>query len=149
VCHSSILECKPRFKNEHRTIACCRPGETGNPSSIFNLLFLVATASYDLASQIGFPRNISVVRDSIRSNTPPLSGRLIIRFRDASNSVSWFNPSVFAHNLQCEPVRGVDTREECHWSHACSLQASRRGNQWHPRVEISVDNAHRTFTAGQ
>jgi hypothetical protein len=29
-------------------------------------------------------------------------------------------PSVFGRNLQCEPVRNVDTREECHWSHACS-----------------------------
>jgi hypothetical protein len=28
-------------------------------------------------------------------------------------------PSVFGRNLQCQPVRGVDTREECHWSHAC------------------------------
>ncbi len=27
-------------------------------------------------------------------------------------------PLVFGRNLQCEPVRGVDTREECHWSHA-------------------------------
>jgi hypothetical protein len=43
-------------------------------------------------------------------------------------------PSVFGRNLQCEPVRNVDTREECHWSHACSLQASWRGDQWHPRV---------------
>jgi hypothetical protein len=36
-------------------------------------------------------------------------------------------PSVFGRNLQCELVRKVDTREECHWSHACSLEASRRG----------------------
>ena len=32
-------------------------------------------------------------------------------------------PLVFARNLQCELVRKVDTREEWHWSHACSLQA--------------------------
>jgi hypothetical protein len=43
-------------------------------------------------------------------------------------------PSVFGRKLQCQPVRGVNFREECHWSHACSLQASRRGIQWHPRV---------------
>jgi hypothetical protein len=48
--------------------------------------------------------------------------------------VAWQSPSVFGRNLQGELVRKVDTREECHWSHACSLQASRRGNQWHPRV---------------
>ena len=30
-------------------------------------------------------------------------------------------PSVFGRNLQCQPVRRVNTREECHWSHACSL----------------------------
>jgi hypothetical protein len=45
-------------------------------------------------------------------------------------------PSVFERNLQCQPVRGVDTREECHWSHACSIQANMRGVQWHPRVQI-------------
>jgi hypothetical protein len=28
-------------------------------------------------------------------------------------------PSVFGRNLQCQPVRGVNTREECHWPHAC------------------------------
>jgi hypothetical protein len=43
-------------------------------------------------------------------------------------------PSVFGRNLQCELVREVDTREECHRSHACSLQANMRGNRWHPRM---------------
>jgi hypothetical protein len=28
-------------------------------------------------------------------------------------------PLVFGHNLQCEPVRGVATREECHLIHVC------------------------------
>jgi hypothetical protein len=53
-----------------------------------------------------------------------------------------FFPSVFGRKLQCELVRGVNFREECHWSHACSLQrmyacslqANMRGIQWHPRV---------------
>jgi hypothetical protein len=27
-------------------------------------------------------------------------------------------PSVIGRNLQCQPVRGVNFREECHWSHA-------------------------------
>jgi hypothetical protein len=26
---------------------------------------------------------------------------------------------VSGRNLQCEPVSGVNFREECHWSHAC------------------------------
>jgi hypothetical protein len=42
--------------------------------------------------------------------------------------------TVFGRNLQRQPVRKVNTREECHWSHACSLLASRRRNQWHPRA---------------
>jgi hypothetical protein len=25
---------------------------------------------------------------------------------------------IFGRNLQCQPVKGVNTREECHWSHA-------------------------------
>jgi hypothetical protein len=32
----------------------------------------------------------------------------------------------------------VDSREECRWSHACSLQANMRGIQWHPRVQNPV-----------
>jgi hypothetical protein len=36
-------------------------------------------------------------------------------------------PSVFGRNLQCELVRKVNTPEECHWPHAISLGASRRG----------------------
>jgi hypothetical protein len=41
----------------------------------------------------------------------------------AHKRLLWCVPSVFGRNLQCEVVRRVDTREECHWSHACSLQA--------------------------
>jgi hypothetical protein len=43
-------------------------------------------------------------------------------------------PAVFERNLQCELVRKMDTRDECHWAHACSLQANMRVIQWHPRV---------------
>jgi hypothetical protein len=35
-------------------------------------------------------------------------------------------PSVFGCNLQCELVRKVNIQEECHWSHACSLQAEQK-----------------------
>jgi hypothetical protein len=34
-------------------------------------------------------------------------------------------PSVFGRNLQGELLRKVDTREEWHWSHACSLEPAR------------------------
>jgi hypothetical protein len=49
-------------------------------------------------------------------------------------------PFVFGRNLQCELVRGVNTREECHWSHA--WQRFKRSNgvklNGTPRVQISV-----------
>jgi hypothetical protein len=32
----------------------------------------------------------------------------------------------------------MNFREECHWSHACSLEANMRGIQWHPRVQNPV-----------
>ena len=47
-------------------------------------------------------------------------------------------PSVFGGKLQCELVRKVEPRDECHSSHACSLQANMSGNQWHPRVQTAV-----------
>jgi hypothetical protein len=54
-------------------------------------------------------------------------------------------PSVFGRNLQCQPVRGVNFRDECHWSHACSLQASRRGIQSNSILECKFlpKKAHR------
>jgi hypothetical protein len=48
-------------------------------------------------------------------------------------------PSAVGRNLQSQPARGANTREEHHWPHACLLHASRRGNQWHPRVSIYVE----------
>jgi hypothetical protein len=35
-------------------------------------------------------------------------------------------------------VKKMDTREDCHWAHACSLQV-RYGNQRHPRVQLPVE----------
>jgi hypothetical protein len=50
-------------------------------------------------------------------------------------------PSAFGRNLQCKPVRGVNFREECRWSHACSLEANMRGvHEW----KFLSENAHRT-----
>jgi hypothetical protein len=50
-------------------------------------------------------------------------------------------PSAFGRNLQCQPVRGVNTREECHWSHACQRFKRRsKGAKLNstPRVYIAV-----------
>jgi hypothetical protein len=62
--------------------------------------------------------------------------KIIRHLRDSSgtNHLQSTVPFVFGRNLQRQPVRGVNFREECHWSHACSLQANMRGIQWHPRV---------------
>jgi hypothetical protein len=50
---------------------------------------------------------------------------------------------MFGRNLRCQPVRGVATREECHWvTRMQELQAEeqRRETQWHSfRVQISVE----------
>jgi hypothetical protein len=59
--------------------------------------------------------------------------------QDTGKGNSEVRPSVFGRNSQCELVRKVNFREDCHWSHVCSLQASRRGIQWHPRVQISAE----------
>jgi hypothetical protein len=42
-----------------------------------------------------------------------------VRVRGAARVVVAF---VFGRKLQYQPVRGVNTREECHWSHAWLLQ---------------------------
>jgi hypothetical protein len=43
-------------------------------------------------------------------------------------------PSVFGRNLQCKPIRGVNTRKEWHWSHACSSFKRACVGTKHPRV---------------
>jgi hypothetical protein len=40
-------------------------------------------------------------------------------------------------------MRAVDTREECHWSHACSLQANM---QWDPMGSSSAKPSRKTRT---
>jgi hypothetical protein len=49
--------------------------------------------------------------------------------------------TVFGRNLQRKPVRGVNFREECHWSHACSLQ-----HAWDPMATSSVNFCRKTRT---
>jgi hypothetical protein len=57
-------------------------------------------------------------------------------------------PSVLRHNLQCQPVRGVNFREECHWSHACkSFKRTYVGTNDILECKILSENAHRTQTA--
>jgi hypothetical protein len=46
--------------------------------------------------------------------------------------------------LQCELGRKVDSREECHWSHACSLQASEHA--WDPIASSSAKSCRKTMT---
>jgi hypothetical protein len=50
-------------------------------------------------------------------------------------------PSVFEHNLQCEPVRKVETREECHWSH---VKRAGVGTNGILDGTFLSENAHRT-----
>jgi hypothetical protein len=55
-------------------------------------------------------------------------------------------PAVFGRNLQCKPViRGVNTREECHWSHACkSFKRAGVGTNGIIECRFLPKNAHRT-----
>jgi hypothetical protein len=55
-------------------------------------------------------------------------------------------PSVLRHNLQCQPVRGVNFREECHWSHACkSFKRTCVGSNGILECKFLSENAHRTY----
>jgi hypothetical protein len=60
-----------------------------------------------------------------------------------------FAPSVFGRNLKCEPVRKVDNREECHWSHVCLLHVRFKrtyvGSNGILEYKILSKNAHRTI----
>jgi hypothetical protein len=48
------------------------------------------------------------------------------------------SPAVFGRNSQCQPVRGVDTREECHWSHAWQSSKRSKGMQLNGILEYVV-----------
>jgi hypothetical protein len=55
---------------------------------------------------------------------------------------------VFGHYLQCEPVRAVDTRVECRWSHTCkSFKRAGVGTNGILECKFLSKNAHRTATA--
>jgi hypothetical protein len=56
------------------------------------------------------------------------------------------SPSVFGRNLQCEPVRGVGTREEWHWSHACKSFKRSNGVKLNDNLEC-VNYCRKTRTA--
>jgi hypothetical protein len=59
-------------------------------------------------------------------------------------SVDPDSPSVFGRNLQCKPVRGVNFREECHWSHAWkSFKQTCVGSNGILECKILSENAHR------
>jgi hypothetical protein len=55
------------------------------------------------------------------------------------------SPSVFGRNFPCKPVRGVNFREECHWSHAWqSFKRTCVRSDGIIECKILSDNAHRT-----
>jgi hypothetical protein len=52
---------------------------------------------------------------------------------------------VFERNLRYQPVRGVDSLEECHWSHACkSFKRTGVGSNGILECKFLSENAHRT-----
>jgi hypothetical protein len=54
-------------------------------------------------------------------------------------------PSVFGRNCQCQPVRGANTREEWHWSHACkSFKRAGVGTNGILECKFLPKNEHRT-----
>jgi hypothetical protein len=52
-------------------------------------------------------------------------------------------PSVFGRKLQCQPVR-VNTREECHWSHACTSFKRSKGVGTNGTIECKFLSETRT-----
>jgi hypothetical protein len=70
----------------------------------------------------------------------------MVGVRVVSEQSVWLLPSVFERNLQCQPVRAVDTREECHWSHACkSFNRRSKGVKLNgTQCKICLKNVHRT-----
>jgi hypothetical protein len=53
-------------------------------------------------------------------------------------------PSVFGRNLQCKPVREVNFRDECHWSHASkSFKRTCVGSNGILECKFLPENAHR------
>jgi hypothetical protein len=57
-----------------------------------------------------------------------------------------YSPSVFRRNLQCQPVRGVNIREECHWLHACkSFKRAGVGTNDILECKFRSENAHRAL----
>jgi hypothetical protein len=56
-------------------------------------------------------------------------------------------PLVFRRKLQCQPVRGVNTRDECHWSHACkSFKRASVGTNGILECKFLSKNEHRAST---
>jgi hypothetical protein len=55
-------------------------------------------------------------------------------------------PTVFGRNLQCKPVRGVNLREECHWSHHVRFMFASSEHVWDPMASSSVTFCRKTRT---
>jgi hypothetical protein len=63
--------------------------------------------------------NASVRLPFFLSSSGELLPSLEVGASDDRFGAAGHTPSVFGRNLQCQPVRRVNIREECHWSHAC------------------------------
>jgi hypothetical protein len=80
--------------------------------------------------------------DGVQESLGDLLGRIARGGRDQETVAV---PSVFERNLQCQPVRGVNTREECHWSHTCkSFKRAGVGTNCILECNFLSKNAHRT-----
>jgi hypothetical protein len=130
---NGILECKFLPKNAHRAI-----NVSGNTTVVMLLQKVKAPA----------PIVVNVVGSATsRKLLHPMKAPTPMAANASGNAISRkLVPSVFGRNLQCEPVRGVDTREECHWSHACKrFKRARVGTNGILECKFLSKNEHRTF----
>jgi hypothetical protein len=123
-----ILECELFTKNDHHALLEDGHGESRVGGRI----------------QEGHPRvrNVHQKRSPCTNNelklavkpvgswqayaTTPLLTTVLLQEQFTKSPPDTTGPSVFGRNLQCQLVRNVDTREERHRSHECSLQAEQR-----------------------
>jgi hypothetical protein len=72
------------------------------------------------------------VPDRIRANFSAVPSSAATRFSSSKA------PSAFGRDLQCQPVRGANTRrEECYWSHVCKRFKRSKGVKHNGNVECT------------
>jgi hypothetical protein len=154
---NGILECKFLSKNAHRALSV-------SPTTPIRIVFFFTGLVTD--SELARTPSLELAR------TPPLEGGGVCPICNGRTPPSFFNslrccdaiyiqqcatefmvsnaralkqPSVLRHNLQCQPVRGANAREECHWPHAC--KSLKRAKAWDPMASSSVNFCLNTRTA--